>query len=331
MSLRGWVGAGVALGVGLTLGLQPVAAQANVGSASLEVGAFVEVNRAECEKPDWSASAPGSTTASTATFKALPADGRSRELRVTHQGQGALSSLSASRFTGGSYSANAWGTRRVLIRASAAVSAGPNPSTFCSVPRFNATAALYTQSMSAPKKSWLVVRSSGTRTSSSTVLVGLTGDTFNSVLQQPDGSISRLVPAGSYTIGARLESTISVPTSSTTTRRASASLSARVSLFPIGTVRSHGGTGTRFAAFGHRNCSYDRVPVRLGRSAPRYVQRITFFVDGDRRFTLSGRQLSSTTVKLRAIPKRSAGSVRAAIVLKSGAKRAVSSTSWPCA
>ncbi len=54
-------------------------------------------------------------------------------------------------------------------------------------------------------------------------------------------------------------------------------------------------------------------------------------MNGEHRFTLSGRELRRSTAYLRAIPKKSAGSVRAAIVLKSGAKRSVSSTSWPCA
>ena len=103
--------------------------------------------------------------------------------------------------------------------------------------------------------------------------------------------------AGEYIIGADLRPEVSAPAGTTTTQRASASVSARVSLFPIGTVRSHGGTGTRFVAFGHRNCSYDRVPVRIGRSAPRWVKKITFSVNGQRRFTLSGRELRRTSVK----------------------------------
>lgn len=332
MSVRRWLGAGVALGVGLTIGLPPVSSHATVGSASLEVGAAVTVNKPECEKPDWSSSGAGSTTSATSAVKALPADSRTRELRDTQVGQGALSELSASQSVSGSYYANSWGTRRVVLRASAAVAAGANESTICSVTSFRASAAVYTHQMTAPKRSWVVVRSSGAMSGSRTkVLVGLTGDTLNRVLQKPDGAITRLVPAGEYIIGADLRPEVSAPAGTTTTQRASASVSARVSLFPIGTVRSHGGTGTRFVAFGHRNCSYDRVPVRIGRSAPRWVKKITFSVNGERRFTLSGRELRRTSVKLRAIPKRSAGSVRAAIVLKSGAKRSVSSTSWPCA
>lgn len=322
MSVRRWVGAGVALGVGLTLGLQPVQARAAIGSAALEIGAVAEVSPSDCEQPDWSPA-----------YKSLgvPADGRTRELRLTQTGQGGLSKLSASRSVQGAYGANSWGTRRVTLRASAAVSAGPNASTRCAVTRLSTSAAFYTESMTAPKRSWLVVRSSGSvRPSGTSAIVGLTGDSFNAVVK-PGGSITRLVPAGAYTIGARLEPRLSVPAGTTTTRSASASVSAKVSLFPIGTVRSHGGTGTRFVAFKHRSCTYDRVPVLLGRSTPTLVKSITFYVNGDRRFTLSGRELRRTAAYLRAIPKKSAGSVRAAIVLKSGAKRSVSSTSWPCA
>lgn len=330
MSVRRWVGAGVALGVGLTLGLQPVQARAAIGSAALEIGAFVEVSQSWCEKPDWREDTP---TTSTNTATTAISAGQTRELEGNLSGQAGGSKLSASRFVRGSYSANSWGTRRVVLRGSVAVSAGPNPSP-CTVKKFNATVRVYTLGMSAPKRSWLVVRSSGARSGSGGVIVGMTGRVFGSqppVLQQPDGAITRLVPAGEYEIGAELKPQVSVPAGSTTTRRASASVSAKVSLFPIGTVRSHGGTGTRFVAFKHRSCAYDRVPVQLGRSTPTLVKSITFYVNGDRRFTLSGRELRRTTAYLRAIPKKSAGSVRAAIVLKSGAKRSVSSTSWPCA
>ncbi len=81
MSVRRWVGAGLALGVGLTLGLQPVESRAAIGAASLEIGAVAEVSPSDCEQPDWSPA-----------YKSVgvPADGRTRELQLTQTGQGGL-------------------------------------------------------------------------------------------------------------------------------------------------------------------------------------------------------------------------------------------------
>lgn len=330
MSVRRWVGAVVALGVGLALGLHPVEAHASAGGAALEVGAFVEVSQSWCEKPDWPQST--STSSSSSTIKSIPADNRAYERRVSQKAQGGASMLSASRFVRARYAASAWGTRRVELRASAAVSAGPNPSP-CVIKRFNATAAMYTTGMAAPRKSWLVVRSSGSMTGPQTsVVVGLTGDgDFNRVITQPDGSITRLVPAGDYTIGARLEPQITVPQNSTTTRSASANVTASVTLYPIGTLRTFTGTGRSYVRTGHRDCALNRARIDLTAATRKYARKITFSVNGVRRVTMRSAGLQRSSFYLGRIPDASAGAIRAAIVLKSGAKRTMQATTWPCA
>lgn len=323
MSFRRWMGVGSVLALGATMGLQPVGAQADAGSAVMEIAASVRVNDPGCATPTW---------ASARKVQAVPADGRIRELTSTQTGKGAASSLTAARAVRGSYTVDARGTRRVSVRASASVSAGPNASEACSVTLFGTTAAFYTQSMTAPKRSWLVVRSSGAvRPATTTAVVGLSGGSIEDGGVKPGGSITRLVPAGAYRIGAQLEPFVRVPAQTTTTRSAAASLTATVALIPIGTLRSRSGDGLGYITAGHRDCTYDRVKATFSAAGRTKVGRATFSVDGERRFTLTGSQLQRDAIFVRSIPRASSGAIRVDIVLRTGARRTSYATSWPCA
>lgn len=323
MSIRRWASAGSVLVLGVAMGVAASPARADAGNALMDVSASVRVNDAGCARPAWS---------SARTTLPIPADGRTRELVVSQSGKAAASSVTASRAVRGAYSADSRGMRRLAIRASASVSAGPNASKVCAVTVLAATTAFYTQSMTAPKRSWLVVRSSGSvRPASTRAVVGLTGGSVDDAGVKPGGSITRLVPAGTYRIGAQLEPFVDVPVQTTTTRSAAASLTATVALFPIGTLRARSGDGLGYVKAGHRDCTYNRVKAYFSEAARTKVRSATFSVDGERRFTLTGSQLQRDAIFVSSIPRASSGAIRVDILLRSGARRTSYATSWPCA
>lgn len=323
MKFRRWIGAGSAVVLGLGLGLQPTAAQASAGDASLVIGTWVRANDIGCGEPAWRAAA---------RTKNLPADGRTRAVRLSQSGKAAGSTVKAYRSSEGTYNASGWGTRKLKVSLSVRLSATANPSRICWVNSFVGKAEIYTVRMSAPKKSWMVVRSRGAKQGSAEANIGVQGPTTaTSAWVAPGKPVTRLVPKGEYTLGSRVKPSMSVPARTTSTRTASASIVGTVALYPIGTLRARSGNGKSFVKPGHRDCSKNRVKVGLTAAARTKARKITFTVDGKKRFTLTGAKLKQTSVFVGRIPKKTAGTIKANIVLKSGAKKTTKSTSWPCA
>lgn len=316
--------AGVAAVLVLTAGAawHPVPAHALVTSVQAELYETATVADATCAKPTFTGPRPGTV--------ALPADGRTREYRLDRTGGTPAVALHAAGTVRGWAARNSWGTHRVVVSALAAVSSRPRSGGACAL-SLRTEAALFAR-VAGVRKSWLVVTSSGSSRggAASPPIVGLQGDTVQALVA-PGRSLTRLVPAGDYLIGARVTPRATAAAHSTTVQGASASVSATVSLLPVGTLRAQSGGGLAYVTAGHRSCASNSTYAYFSSAARTKAQRITFYVDGQRRGVLTGSALQRSALPVTGIAPRGIGEVRAVIRLKSGDKRTMRAISWPCA
>jgi hypothetical protein len=185
--------------------------------------------------------------------------------------------------------------------------------------------------VTATKRSWAVVRSSGTAVGYSEGSVEFGGGNQPVYFDVPKGrSLTRLVSAGRYQVQPSLTSKSTLPTNGRRAVSARSTMSATAALIPVGTLRTQRGKAVRFVRAGHRDCVDHKVRVRLSDSLPRAAKRVTLYVNGKKRTVLTGRELRRSGVTLRQIAPRSLGVIKAVVVRKSGAKNAMRATSWPC-
>lgn len=324
MSLRRRAGAALALLLTAGFAVHPAPAHATIVGATLEAYETASVSGDPgCATPTFTGSRPGSLE--------VPADGRARVVTLDRTGRAATSTLRAAGTIRGWAARNSWGTHRVSVSAVVAVSAKPSAATVCSV-SLQATGAVFAEAKSV-RKSWLVVRSTGSSRGGAAVapIIGIQRMPSSfSILVAPGRSVTRLVPAGDYAVGGRLTPRVVAAARTTTGQSASASVSGTVSLLPVGTLRSRTGRGLAYVTVGHRSCGTNSTYAYLSSAARSKAKRITFFVDGQRRGVLQGRALQRSALLVSGIAPRGTGEVQAVIRLKSGAKRTMRAISWPC-
>lgn len=319
MSFRRWAGVGSVLVLGIAVGLAAPPARAAVGSAVLGSWDYISVPSG-CAK-DVTGAEPGDVT--------VKADGVWRTVRMRRSGTLSSSAVSGATDVTGRIATDTRGSTKVGLKVSASASATPRTPSICAVDNYGVDATVSARQALAPTTSWLVVRSSGSTRGSAETGFGSPDVTGGFV---PLGrSLTRLVPAGTYTLGGGVDAAVRVPAGSTTARSASASATATVALFPVGTLRARSGNGLGYVKAGHRDCSQHRAKAYVSEAARTRARSATFFVNGERRFTLSGRQLQRDAVFVSSIPRASAGAIRVDVVLRSGARRTSYATSWPCA
>lgn len=319
MSFRRWVGVGSVLALGLAVGLVAPAARAAVGAAVLGSWDYVSV-------PSGCTNALTGTEPGDVTVKA---DGLWHTVQLRRSGSLSSSAVSGATTVTGRVATDGRGSTKVGIKVSASATARPRTPSICAVNNYAVDATVSARQAVTPTRSWLVVRSSGSTRGSSTTGFGSPDVTGGFV---PLGrSLTRLVPAGTYTVGGGVDASVAVPANATTTRSSAASATATVAIFPIGTLRARSGDGLGYIRAGHRDCTHNRVTAYFSEAARTKVRSATFSVDGDRRFTLSGSQLQREAVFVSSIPRASSGAIRVDILLTSGAHRTSYATSWPCA
>lgn len=322
MSLRRRAALATVLVLTAGLGMQPAPAHAAIASTRVDLFEAATVSDPGCAAPTFTGSRPGSV--------ALPADGRTRQYQLGRTGRAATSTLGAQGTVRGWAARNSWGTHRLVVSAVAGLSAKPSTATFCAV-TLRAEAALFSR-VTGIGRSWLVVSSSGASRGGAAAapIVGLQGDTVQALVT-PGRSVTRLVPAGDYTIGARVAPRVVAPARTTTAQSASASVSATVSLLPVGTLRARSGRGLAYVKVGHRSCAGNSTYAYFSSAARTKALRITFYVDGQRRGVLTGSALQRSALLVTRIAPRGIGKVEAVIRLKTGEKRTMKAISWPCA
>ncbi|WP_207010189.1 hypothetical protein [Nocardioides aromaticivorans] len=320
MSIRRWAGAVTVLVLGVTTGLAaPPAAHAAVGSAVLGSWDYVSV-------PSGCANALTGTEPGDVTVKA---DGAWRTVRLRRSGTLSSSAVSGATTVTGRIATDSRGSTKVGIKVSASATAKPRSPSICAVDNYAVDATVSARQAVTPARSWLVVRSSGSTRGSSQTGFGSPDVTGGFVAL--GRSLTKLVPAGTYTLGGGVDASVNVPANSTTARSAAASATATVALFPIGTLRARSGDGLGYVKAGHRDCTHNRVKAYFSDAARTSVRSATFSVDGQRRFTLTGSQLQRDAVFVSSVPRASSGAIRVDILLRSGARRTSYATSWPCA
>lgn len=325
MSLHRRAGAALVLSLTAGLAVHPAPAHATIVGATLEAYETASVSGDPgCAKPAFTGSRPGT--------HAIPADGRPRVVKLDRSGRAGVTIIGAAGTVQGWAARNSWGTHRVSVSAVVAVSAKPSQSTICSV-SLQATGAVFAEARSI-RKSWVVVRSTGSSRGGAAVapaigVEALTGDPLH-VLVTPGRSVTRLVPAGDYAVGGRVTPRVVTGAHNTILRSASAKVSGTVSLLPVGTLRSRTGAGQTYVKVGHRNCAGNSTYAYFSSAARSKAQRITFYVDGQRRGILTGSALQRSSLLVTRIAPRGIGEVQAVIRLKSGEKRTMRAISWPC-
>lgn len=322
MSVRRWASAGVVGLLGLGMTLHPVTADAAVSTVQMEAFEWANVP-AGCAEPVFTGSRPGEVT--------VPADGVTRTIRLDRTASSTVRTLRATAVVTGRAWGSSWGTTRVRMRITADTSATPRQATPCSVTLAVRT-GLVASTVRVPKRSWVVVRGSASARGTVTGAVGVesSSNQLSGVAVKPGQALTRLIAPGTYNVGGRVFTRASVPADSMTPQSSAVGANITVDVVPIGTLRTQRGTALRFVRAGHRNCTDHKVRVRLSSSLPRRAKRVTFYVNGDKRAVLTGRELRRSAIVLRRIAPRSYGVVRAVVLRKSGARNTMQATSWPC-
>lgn len=324
VSMRRCASAAVAGVLGMALGVPAAPAGAVVGTASITVG----------ESLSWGGptgvNCPRSVTGAKPAPLPTKADGVWRTITMSRSGSLATSALSGTAVGRARVVSDAHGVTRIDLRMSSTVSlkpSGPSPCVIGYRTRSGATAL----DVTVAKRSWLAVRSSVTARGAVEGSIGAGKmDESASYFVAPGKSLTRLVAPGSYGMGGEAGSGTSVPAGSTTATSASSSVSGLVAFFPVGTRRSLSGDGRAFATVGHRSCTYNRVRVTFTDRTRTSARQIALYVNGDRRYVLRGRSLQRSSILLTRIAASSDGVVKAVVTTKSGARRTMRSTSWPC-
>lgn len=258
-----------------------------------------------------------------------PMDGKTHEVRLDRTGTALTTDLRATGLVRARVARNSWGVRKAEVSASLAVSATPRSPHVCSV-MWNSLGGV-AMNTRISKRSWLVVRSSRSATGYSEGGVEIYGPSVSSSAIVPAGrSLDRLVPPGDYGTTSYVTSMVTLTPNTAATASARATFKAMVALLPVGTRRSLRGTARGLVTPGHRSCTDNRVRVAFSDAARNRTRQITFYVNGDRRVVLRGRALQRSSILLSRIAPRSDGVVKAVVIAKSGARRTMRSTSWPC-
>lgn len=316
--VRRWSVAG-AVGVLLATGLAPAPTHAAVDSAHLRAWDTVSIP-AGCED-DLAGPEPRDVD--------IAPDGRWRTIYLRRSGSVSESNVAGSATVSGRVTTDARGTTRVGMKVSAAATARPTVPSICSL-EYGVTASSDAQRAVVPAKAWLVIRSTGSVRGTTDATFGAEGPTRDYFIRLGQ-SLTRLVPAGTYTLGGGVAASVSVAARSTTAASSAANATANVAVIRIGTLRTFAGTGRAYVRTGHRDCALNRARVDLTAATRKYARRITFSVNGVRRVTMRSAGLQRSSFYLGRIPDATAGAIRADIVLKSGARRTMQATTWPCA
>lgn len=309
-----------ALGVLLAGGLQPAPAHAAIDSAYLS--SFDTLSIPSGCANTLSGSEPGDVR--------IAPDGRWRTITLRRSGRLSSSDIAGGATVTGRVTTDARGTTRVGMKVSASASARPVASSICSIDHYTVSATSDARKAVSPTRAWLVIRSTGSVRGTTEAMFGAEGPTRDYFIRLGQ-SLTRLVPAGTYTLGGGVAASVSVAAHSTKAASSAANATANVALVRIGTLRTFAGTGRPYVRTGHRDCSLNRARIDLTAAARTQARRITFSVNGVRRVTMRSAGLQRSSFYLGRIPDASAGAIRADIVLKSGAKRTMQATTWPCA
>ncbi|MFD0804865.1 hypothetical protein ACFQ0K_02100 [Nocardioides caeni] len=267
------------------------------------------------------------------TPAALAADGAWHTVARSEQGTYANTAFSRSTTTKARITRNSRGMARVdqAITATSRIT----PTTGHATCAFdNETPGSTSGDVTIPVRSWLVLRQrivSQRGTGQAFASASVSGSSGLVGVVNAGEAESHLVAPGTYHFSMGGGARTHEPVRGTVARTKVGSTSGSVAFYPIGTLRSRAGNGLPYLAPGHRDCSQRRVKVAFSNAARTKVRSITFSVDGQRRYTLRGRQLNRSAVLLNDVRPRTTGVVRADIVLKTGARRTMTATSWPCA
>lgn len=336
MSVRRWVSASAIVVLGAGLVQQPVPAGATIhGAATMD---YTDGGGSAGDPGCAGAGAAGSGN----SFHDLMQGSRAsnvpfRKNGVWHSGrlqrEGTLGSsrVTATSTVQGRAVGDRWGTARLGARIATRVVADPaSQPSICRV-QYRVDNAVRAVDVAVRGTSWLVIRSSrsGVAGGFSGQFGALRNDERVRVLVAPGQSRKQLIPGGSYAIGGGTVSSVQVEAYSTATQVATAEVRAAVEIFPIGTRRTHSGA-TGYARSGHRSCTEHKVRITLTDKARNRARRITFYVDGDRRRVLTGSAIQRPGLTLRSIRPASYGKVRVVVLTRSGARRTMRSTTWPC-
>ena len=329
MSVRRWCVAGSVLALSAGLALQPVVSSAKIAGV---IGAQVVTDDFWGDSSTGSGPCTGTDATGATPTLDLPVNGGWRTVSMQRTGGVvATSQTSSTSKVSGRVSTTARGGTRLDLSVRAAARATPTSvSPTCTV-RYDGRGGGGVET-TVSRRSWMVARSTVTAQGAhggDVMLQALDGSYFAGTT--PGKPLTRLVAPGSYLLFAIVDAKTEVPAGSTTARSASATMTASMSAIPIGTRRTLTGTGRPYVVAGHRDCARSRVAVALTRAARTKVRSIAFFVDGQRRVVLRGRGLQRSSLLLTRLAPRKFGVVRADVVLRSGAKRVMRSTSWPCA
>lgn len=233
--IRRWSGALVAGVLGLGLALHPVTATAVAGPANLY--AWDAYSSSTCAKSMTGAGPKGGP---------VPADGTWREVQLDRRGRVASSSITARSVVSGRLVNDSRGSSRLSLRISSTSSARPTSSSSCPV-TYILESGVGGADVIISKPSWFVVRSSLSASGVRSGYLRLFSTTDSRRwTAQPGGALTKLVSRGQYILDTELKSAIRVPRGTTAARSARASLSASLSLFPIGTLRSRQGAGLSY-------------------------------------------------------------------------------------
>lgn len=319
--LRRWSVALVAGVLGAGLVLHPGAASAVAGNAYLS--AWDRYSAYTCATSMTGAGPKGAP---------VPDDGTWRRVQLDRSGRLATSTISATSVVSGRLTNDSRGSSRLGVRVSASATARPTAASANCQATYILDSGVGGADVSLSKTSWLVVRSDLSVSGAYGGKLGLYSATGpGSWVTRPGGAITRLFPRGQYILGADMWNRIQVPKGTTATRTARATLSASLSLFPIGTLRSRQGGGLSYITVGHRDCAHDRVNLALLDRAATSARRITVDVDGRRRLDLTGSELDRSGYAVSGIARRTYGVVRATVTTASGGSVTMLATSWPCA
>ena len=308
-----------ALGVLLAAGLQPAPAHAAIDSAYLSAYDTWSI-------PSGCANTVGGTEPGDVR---LAPDGRWRTITLRRSGRLSSSDMTGGATVTGRVTTDARGTTRLGMKVSASASARPTASSPCSL-RYSVSATSEARRAVSPTKAWLVIRSTGSVRGTTDAMFGAEGPTRDYFIRLGQ-SLTRLVPAGTYTLGGGVAASVNVAASSTRAASSAANAKANVAVIRIGTLRTLTGTGRPYVRTGHRDCALNRIRVDLTEAARTKARRITFSVNGVARVTMRSAGLRRSSFYLGRIPDASAGALRADIVLKSGARRTTYASTWPCA
>ena len=325
--VRRWLGAGVALFVGAALLAPPVGAHAAATGARYAATDTISVIGADaaCKNTKHTTSLNASGEGD---GKPFPIDGVTREYHIDRTGTAGSSTTRTTAVMRGNVVTNAWGSMRAKVRATASASARPSGATVCGV-SIAARAELIVD-LVAPRRSWAVVRSTGRLSGASSSLGLESTDGRTRLVVNPGAKLTRLLPPGGYAVIGGVTASVSVPAHTTAARAEQGLVDATLAFYPIGTLRKLTGKARPFITAGNRDCSRKRVDLTLTKRAHKKARRITLTLNGKRVKVLTGKALRRDRVRVKRIPAKSAGVVRASVVLKSGAVRTMKTTSWPC-